>query len=197
MSPKSNPKPTRIEKLHLNTFGCDDYKTQACAVVKLHIQGLHQGEPISISAMTSPLICSPLPSAIEVYNYPHLQGLQLADKCDQPQQDFNILVGSKLYWNIVTDDVVRAQEGPTPVTSKLGWLLLGLINFLETNPVSHASMVISGVPTNLNINEKSDNILISSLCDFWQIVVSLVCFLHLIPFMMMAVSLACYGNQIT
>ena len=119
MSPKSNPKPTRIEKLHLNTFGCDDYKTQACAVVKLHIQGLHQGEPISISAMTSPLICSPLPSAIEVYNYPHLQGLQLADKCDQPQQDFNILVGSKLYWNIVTDDVVRAQEGPTPVTSKL------------------------------------------------------------------------------
>ena len=63
-----NLKPTRIEKLHLNTFGCDGYKTQACAVVKLYIQGLHQGEPISISAMTSPLICSPLPSAVEVDN---------------------------------------------------------------------------------------------------------------------------------
>ena len=47
MSPKGNPKPTRIEKLHLNTFGCDGYKTQACAVVKLHIQGLDQGEPIT------------------------------------------------------------------------------------------------------------------------------------------------------
>ena len=94
-------------------------------------------------------------------------------------------------------DVVRAQEGPTAVTNKLGCLLLVLINSLETNPVSHASMVISGVPTNLIINEKSDNILISSLCDFWQVVVSLVCFLHLIPFMMIAVSLVYHGNQIT
>lgn len=69
----------RIKKLHLNTFGCDGYKTQACAVVKLYIQGLHQEETKGISAMTSPSICSPLPSAIKVNNYPHLQELQLAD----------------------------------------------------------------------------------------------------------------------
>ena len=66
-------------------------------MVKLYIQGLHQGETISISAMTSPLICSPLPPAIEVDNYAHLQGLKLADECDQPQRDVDIIVGSNLY----------------------------------------------------------------------------------------------------
>ena len=163
-----NLKPTRIEKLHLNTFGRDGYKTQACAVVKLYIQGLHRGEPISISAMTSPLICSPLPSAIEVDNYPHLQGLQLADECDQPR-DVDILVGFNLYWNIVTGDVVKAQEGPTAVGSKLGWLLLGPMNSLEPSPVSHTCIVIGGVPTNPFINEKGDNMLVSSLRDFWEL----------------------------
>ena len=111
-------------------------------MVKLYIQGLHQGEPISISAMISPLICSPLPSAVEVDNYPHLQGLQLVDECDQ-LRDIDILVGSNLYWNIVTGDVVRAQGGPTAVSSKLGWLLLVPINSLEANPVIHTSIVIT------------------------------------------------------
>ena len=133
-----------------------------------HIQGLHQGEPINISAMNSPLICSPLPSAIKVDNYPHLQGLQLADECDQ-LRDIDILVGSNLYWNIVTGDVVRAQGGPTAVSSKLGWLLLGPINSLEANPVIHTSMVISRVPTNPIIDEKGDNMPVSSLHDFWEL----------------------------
>lgn len=78
-------KPTRIEKLHLNTFGHDGYKTQACAVVKLFIQGRYQGKTIGLSAMTSLSICSPLPSAIKIDNYLHLQRLELADECDQPR----------------------------------------------------------------------------------------------------------------
>ena len=138
-------------------------------MVKLNIQGLHQGESISISAMTSPLIYSPLPSAIEVDNYPLLQGLQLADECDQLQRDVDVLVGSNRYWNIVTGDIVRAQGGPTVVSSKLGWLLLGPINSLEASPVSHACMVIGGVPTNTIINEKGDNMLVSSLHDFLEL----------------------------
>jgi len=30
-------RPTKIEQLNLNTFGCNDYKTQECAVVSLVI----------------------------------------------------------------------------------------------------------------------------------------------------------------
>ena len=40
--------------------------------------------------MTSPSICSPLPSAIRVDSYPHLQGLQLADECDPPRQEVDV-----------------------------------------------------------------------------------------------------------
>ena len=101
-------KPTRVEKLHLNTFGHDGYKTQTCAIVKLYIQGLRQGETIGLSAMTSPSICSPLPSAIRADNYPHLQGLQLADECDPPRQEVDVLVSSNCYWNIVTGSPGRS-----------------------------------------------------------------------------------------
>ena len=45
----------------------------------------------------------------------------------------------------------------------------GPINSLEANPVSHACMVISGIPTNLIIDEKGDNMLVSSLRDFWEL----------------------------
>ena len=140
-----NLKSTRVEKLHLNTFGHDGYKTQTCAIVKLHLQGLHQGETIGLSAMTSPSICSPLPSTIRVDSYPHLQGLQLADECDPPRREVDVLVGSNFYWNIVTGDVVR-------VSSKLGWLLSGPIDSCEATPVTHACVVVSGIPTNPQIN---------------------------------------------
>jgi len=71
-------KQTRIEKLHLNTFGNDGYKTQSCAFVKLYLRGLDQEEAVSISALISSAICSPLPSAIKLDNYPQLCDLTLA-----------------------------------------------------------------------------------------------------------------------
>ena len=76
----------KIERLHLNTFGCNDYKTQECAVVSLYLQGYHGRELTRISALISPSICSPLPSIVRVSNYPHLQDLPLADKCDTPNK---------------------------------------------------------------------------------------------------------------
>ena len=68
-------KPFRLEKLHLNTFGTQSYKTQACAVVRLYLSGCHDGEPVAISALTSPVICSPLPFAVKVDHYAHLSDL--------------------------------------------------------------------------------------------------------------------------
>ena len=53
------------------------------------------------------------------------------------------------------------------MSSKLGWLLP--INSFEPSPVSHACIVIGGVPTNPIIDEKGDNMLFSSLCDFWEL----------------------------
>ena len=57
-------KSVKIEKLHLNTFGTCHYKTQESSVLKLYLPGQTPGETIGISALTSPVICSPLPSAV-------------------------------------------------------------------------------------------------------------------------------------
>ena len=97
----------KIEKLHLNTFGHNSYKTQHCAVVNFYLQGLQQSEATRISALTSPSIFSPLPSAVRVSSYPHLEDLPLADACDNPRKEVDVLVGSNFYWSFVTGDVIR------------------------------------------------------------------------------------------
>ena len=163
-----NLKSMKIEKLHLNTFGHNSFRTQECAVVSFYLQGLQQCEAIKLSALTSPSICSPLPSAVSVSNYPHLQDLLLADECDKPKKEVDVLIGSNFYWSFVTGDVVKSSEGPVAVDSKLGWLLSGPINSHETNDVSHACTVISGVPANPIFDDKNDT-LVNLLREFWTV----------------------------
>ena len=78
-----------------------------------------------------PSICSPLPSAIES----HLQDLPLADECDEPRKEVDMLIGSNFYWSFVTGDVVKSSERPVAVGSKLGWLLSGPIDSHKTDDV--------------------------------------------------------------
>ena len=92
--------------------------------------------------MTSPSICSSLPSTIKVDNYSHLQGLQLADKCDNPRGEVDILIESNFYRNLVIGDIVRANGGPVAVSSKLGWLLSGPVDLHVATSVSCACVVL-------------------------------------------------------
>ena len=162
-----NLKHTKIERLHLNTFGSHNYKTQACAVVRLYLRAHHQGEPVAISALTSPVICSPLPSAIRVDRYPHLSDLQLADESSTPRGEIDVLIGSNFYWSIVTGEVVKADEGPVAVNSKLGWLLSGPMDSHEAHQVFHSNVVISGAPTNPTYGVR-DDALVNALRRFWE-----------------------------
>ena len=160
-----NIKSTKIEKLHLNTFGHNSYKTQECTVVNLYLQGLQQPKATKLSALTSPSICFPLPSAIRVSSYPHLQDLPLANECDEPRKEIDVLIGSNFYCNFVTGNAAKSSEGPVAVDSKLGWFLSGPIDSGETN---HACVVISGVPVNPTFDSKN-NVLVKSLCKFWNV----------------------------
>ena len=74
---KLNLSPVKSETLHLNTFGDERYTKQRCDVVNLRLQG-SQGE-IEISALCFPKICSAVSAKININNYAHLQGLELAD----------------------------------------------------------------------------------------------------------------------
>ena len=76
-----NIKPKKTETLHLNTFGERSYRKQKCELSQLLLRS-NKNEDIMISTLSFPVICSPLSTKIEVDQYPHLQGLQLADSSD-------------------------------------------------------------------------------------------------------------------
>ena len=65
-------------------------------------------------------------------------------------------------------EVVKADEGPVAVNSKLGWLLSGPIDSREVHSVSHTNVVISGTPTCATCNIR-DNALFKCLRDFWEV----------------------------
>ena len=76
--------------------------------------------------------------------------------------EIDVLVGSNFfYWSVVTSNTVRGDHGPLTVNSKLGWLLSGAIDTIETRQISHAHVVIAGDP--FNSLQEDDDILVDSL----------------------------------
>ena len=76
-------------------------------------------------------ICAPLSSSIDASEYPqYLDGLELAhfDPCTSSSNNDSIKdipVGADHYWDLVIGNVIHGRNGPTAVSSKLGWLLSG------------------------------------------------------------------------
>ena len=62
------------EQLRLNTFGSSSFNARPCDVVTVHIRKSCSNEEISITAYTSLVICSPLPTLVNVECYTHLEG---------------------------------------------------------------------------------------------------------------------------
>ena len=158
-----NLKPVKTETLHLNTFGGSTFRKQSCDVIKLRLKG-QDGEEVEISALSYPTICSPLPSKVKV-NYPHLEGLQLADELDDNCGSIDVLIGSDYYWEIVGGETVRGDHGPTAISSKFGWLLSGPLRDSVTSDTVSSNLVISGdCPFAPHENDE----LISNLERFWK-----------------------------
>ena len=72
-------KSLNTEQLNLNTFGESKFKKKSCNVVNLQLRKTEHNDPITISALTFPVICSPLPAKVYT-SYAHLDGLELADE---------------------------------------------------------------------------------------------------------------------
>ncbi|XP_028407174.1 uncharacterized protein LOC114529561 [Dendronephthya gigantea] len=144
-------KATEKEKLKLNTLkkpGAD--------------------ESISIDALSYPVICSPLPSKIDV-DLPHLAGLELADDWEDPRGSIDILIGSDYYWSVVTGEVVQGSDGcgPAAVTSKLGWLLSGPVDSTVGISATHSNLIVSSKSEVIQDSCKDDE-LTTTLRKFWD-----------------------------
>ena len=79
-------------------------------------------------AVRFPVLCSSLPTRVDLSRYSHLDGLELADNLNTDKGEIDIFVGSDFYWSIVTGGLRICDNGPIVVNSKLGWLLLGPVH---------------------------------------------------------------------
>jgi len=105
---------TTVKKqtLHLNTFGEPTFKGKTYDLVQIRLQKIGSSDCLVLEALRFPTICSSLPNAISVDQFPQLFDLELADPPSDKAETINLLVGSDYYWNIVDEDTVRSDGGP-------------------------------------------------------------------------------------
>ena len=73
------------------------FKKDNCDVVNVQLRKSEFDDPITISALTFPVICSPLPTKASS-NYVHLNGLDLADEPCGSENSIELLIGSDYYF---------------------------------------------------------------------------------------------------
>ena len=116
---------SETENVSLATFGAQTTGVRSLKVTSFQIQSV-TGPNINIRALITPEISTSMRKHVDdsVLNLPYLKHLQLAEPPDTEIFDIEILIGADYYWDIVGDNVVRG-DGPTAVSSRLGYLLSG------------------------------------------------------------------------
>ena len=122
------------ESINLNTFGSNKYTRQTCDKVQVNLRA--GDNVVVIKALSFPTFCSPIEARVDVSEYPHLQGLALADTFSSSDKEIGILIGADHYHDIVTGEVIKGSLGPIATSSKLGWLLSGTISSCEKRKMS-------------------------------------------------------------
>ncbi|CAB4023458.1 hypothetical protein AWC38_SpisGene24962 [Paramuricea clavata] len=136
---KLNLNPIKTETLYLNTFGDSKHERKSCQLFNLNLRD-RDNEITLIWALNFPVICSPLPSTVDIFDYQHIRGLDLADSSeiqdDHHSDTVDVLIGSDHYWSFMYGETIRGDSGPVAVSSKFGWVLSGqteLTNERECN----------------------------------------------------------------
>ena len=114
--------------MRIKTFGATEERLQTCEVVRVVVK-FKDGNSRELTLLTVPTICEPLigqPIRDSKQRFPHLAGIKLADPdCNDQSLEISILIGSDLYWTLVTGRVKRGVNGPAAVETRLGWVLSG------------------------------------------------------------------------
>lgn len=82
---------------------------------------------------------------LDVNTHPYLLGLELADTSlvtDAPM-NIDILIGSDHYFDVVTDDILRGENGPVAVNTKFGWVISGPTHSTKYDNSSFANLIIT------------------------------------------------------
>lgn len=161
------------QTISVKTFGSTEENTQSVDVVSLCIAAEH-GDDVYLSAFVVPLICDALnsqPIAQATPTHDHLRGLKLADYStgvDDVMVD--ILVGSDQYWHLVSGKVIRRENGPTAIQTKLGWVLSGPMHGSTQDDKQRSSLVTTHVlKTAVKPLDITNENLDGNLRTFWDL----------------------------
>ena len=159
------------ELMIINTFGSERGEKRDCDVVQLKF-ATNDSESLVLPMVVVPHICGSVcsqPIDTSKASYKHLSGLELADSGHTGSGlEIDFLIGSDHYWKLVTGRMVRGDEGPIAIETRLGWVLSGpadglqnptMINFISAQ-TSHTLRVDPvAEPGNLDV----------ALRRFWEV----------------------------
>ena len=126
--------PHHTEAIQLSAFGTTNPQVKELNVANLQVI-TNTVMTISITVLIVPSIATPLENTVKtstLSQLSYLKGLQLAHPVTRSDSfEISLLIGADHYWDFVGDHTVRGN-GPTAVSSKLGYRLSGPI--LTMNP---------------------------------------------------------------
>jgi hypothetical protein len=89
----------------------------------------NDGETYKMAALVVPFICHPLtsqPISDSSKLCYHLLDLELVDSAlPTDTLEIDVLIGSDSYWDLVTGKIVKGENGPTAIQTRVGWVLSG------------------------------------------------------------------------
>ena len=114
------------KSVSIMTFGSKQEHIQNCNVVKLGVE-TKTGSNRVLKLLSVGHICEPIVSTpIDLQRYSHFKHLALATETDGGKQiKPDVLIGSDLYWSLLTGEIVKCGKGPVAMDSLLGWILSG------------------------------------------------------------------------
>lgn len=161
LADKLQLKPTGSESICLSGFGDTTRHVRHLDTATIYLQTAADDIPIHV--LIVPEISVPLKTYQQhVGQFGYLRKLKLAHPVSR-DGDFNIeiLIGADHYWDIIQDNIIRGN-GPTAISSKIGYLLSGPLNTSEhktknTLPLSVMKVITSHATEEVNLEK------------FWQI----------------------------
>lgn len=166
-----------LQRLHLskmasnltaNTVG-GEASVKSRGVVKILISPSHDESKVYVvKAYVLKKITSELPSErCETTGWNHLSGIQLADHNFHVPGHIDMLLGAKVWSDIVRPDIVRGQVGqPIAQNTALGWVVFGHTNN-QQNVVSSFHVLRDKCEDDVSVDESRT--LTTMLHRFWTI----------------------------
>ena len=97
-----------------------------------------------------------------------LSQIRLANDCDG-SAEIDILLGAVTNWQIVTGEIVRPDNGPTAIATRIGWVLSGPSERTTSVMTSSNLVAVNCVNTEPLTKMDSHNELLQLLRKLWQL----------------------------